>query len=234
MSLFSMDEKLEMPVPIYPKANAWSLIERLNKEKDITGIYISAHPLDEYRFVLEHFTTCTLSNVTSFKDVPIKIAGIVTKAEHRISKKGTGYGSFILEDYFGNFEFVLFSEDYLDFKNRLEVGQMVYIKASNQTFRDGSGGSRFKIQSVQQLASAGHTVAESLLLKMPLYSIDSDRIERLKRVIESQKGNTHLKIVLLDPVSQNYLYMMSEEYKIEVNSRILKEVKELGFEYKLN
>ncbi len=234
MSLFSMDEKVEMPTPNYPNVAHWSLIERLNKEKDITGIYISAHPLDEYRFILEHFTTCTLSNVANFKDVPMKLAGIVTKAEHRISKKGTGYGSFTLEDYYGSFEFALFSEDFLDFKNRLEVGQMVFLKATNQVFRDGSGGSRFKLQQVQQLASAGNNIAESLLLKVPLQSIDDDKITRLRHIVEAQKGNSHLKIVLLDPVSQNYLYMLSEDYKIEVTNRLLKEVKDLGFEYKLN
>ena len=227
-----MDRDMEMPEPAFPVCPPWSLIERLNKEKDILGIFISAHPLDEYKFVLENFTTCTMANVPNFKDTPLKLAGIVTKAEHKISKKGTGYGNFVIEDYFGSFEFPLFSEEYLDFKNRLEVGQMVYIKATNRSFQDGA--TRFKLQSVQQLASAGSTVSEGIMVKVPVQTIDEKKIAKLKELIESQRGNSALRIVLHDMVSQNYLYLLSNEYKVEVNHHLLAEFQSMGFDYKLN
>ena len=232
MSLFSMDRDMEMPEPAFPVCPPWSLIERLNKEKDILGIFISAHPLDECKFVLENFTTCTMANVPNFKDTPLKLAGIVTKAEHKISKKGTGYGNFVIEDYFGSFEFPLFSEEYLDFKNRLEIGQMVYIKATNRSFQDGA--TRFKLQSVQQLASAGSTVSEGIMVKVPVQTIDEKKIAKLKELIESQRGNSALRIVLHDMVSQNYLYLLSNEYKVEVNHHLLAEFQSMGFDYKLN
>lgn len=233
MSLFSVEADVDMPEPVYPKAAPWSLIERLNKEKDITGIFISAHPLDEYRHILDHYTTCNLTNIGNFINEPIKIAGMITKADHRISKKGTGYGNFTIEDFGGKYEFTLFSENYLDHKNRLEINQLVYIRGTQQTYRDREGIS-FKIQSVQQLATAGNSVSSSLLLKVPLQSIDESTIRKIKTLLESQKGNSPVKVVLLDAVSQNYLYLMSDEYKVEVTNKLLKEMKGLGFEYSLN
>ena len=234
MSLFSMDETVEMSIPPYPKIKApWSLVERLNKEKDITGIFISAHPLDEYKFILENYTTCTIANIPNYKDQPLKLAGIVTKSEHKISKKGTGYGNFMIEDYNGSFEFPLFSEEYLDFKNRLEVGQMVYIRGNNQTSWDGNG-TRFKLSNVQQLASTGPSIVDALTVKVPLHLLDESKINRLQNLLLSQKGKSNVKMVLLDVMSAQYLSMVSDEYKVEVNNRLLNEVRELGFDYSLN
>lgn len=234
MSLFSIDESVEMSIPPYPKISApWSLVERLNREKDITGIFISAHPLDEYKFILDHFTTCTISNIPNYKDQQLKLAGIITKADHKISKKGTGYGNFVIEDYYGSFEFPLFSEDYLDFKNRLEVGQMVYVKANNQTSWDGNG-TRFKLSSVQQLASTGPGIVDSLTVKVPLHRLDDLKINRLQHLLQSQKGKSNVKMILLDIMSANYLSLVSDEFKVEVNNRLINEVREMGFECSLN
>jgi len=233
MSLFSMDENLSMPEPAYPVVEPWSLVERLNREKEVTGIFISAHPLDEYKHILEHYTTCTLSNIPLYKDINIKIAGIVTKSEHRISKKGTGYGQFELQDYTGNFEFPLFSENYLDFKNRLELGQMVFIKGTYQSYPD-NGGFRFRIQSVQQLASTGSSITEWVLLKVTIQDLNEQKINKLKSICDLQKGKAQVKIMLIDQVNQTSLQMISDEYKIEVSRQILQEFNDLGFEYKLN
>ncbi|MEO5646925.1 MAG: hypothetical protein ABIQ56_01110, partial [Chitinophagaceae bacterium] len=234
MSLFNMDENLEMPIPSYPKISIpWSLVERLNKEKDITGIFVSAHPLDEYKFILDHFTTCTIANIPNYKDQPLKLAGIITKADHKISKKGTGYGQFTIEDYLGSFEFPLFSEDYLDFKNRLEVGQMVYMKAINQNSWDGTN-TRFKIISIQQLASTGPGIVDSMIVQVKLHLLDGPKITKLQEILKSQKGKSNLKIVVLDMLSENYLSLISEEYKVEINTALLDHVKELGFDFILN
>ena len=233
MSLFSVEEETAtIPEIPFPKHQPWSLVERLNREKEVTGIYISAHPLDEFRYIIENFTTCSLSNVNLIKDQPLKLAGIVAKAEHKISKKGTGYGSFVLEDYTGSFEFPLFSEDFMDFKNRLEVGQMVLVKATNMSLRDGT--TRFKISGVQQLATAGSNITESITIKMPLHQINVDKVNYLQSMIANHKGNVSLKVVLLDAITANYLYLKSDEHKIEVNNKLLHELTTLGFDYKLN
>lgn len=234
MSLFSMEGDTPMPVPVFPKIKEpWSLVERLNREKEVTGIFISAHPLDEYKYILDHFTTCTVSNIPQYRDVPIKVAGIVTRSDHRISKKGTGYGQFELRDYEGTFEFPLFSENYLDFKNRLELGQMVYIKGTYQVFNDGNS-TRFRIQSIQQLASTGPSLAESVLLQVPVHQLDETKIAKLKTICENQKGKSKLKIVLVDRATQTSLQMVSDEYRIEVNAELLNEFRNLGLEYVLN
>ncbi len=232
MSLFNMEEDLEIPELPFPKHTPWSLVERLQKEKEITGIFISAHPLDEFKYIIENFTTCTLAKIVNHSDQLLKVAGIVSKADHRISKRGTGYGTFVLEDFTGSFEFALFSEDYMDYKNRLEVGQMVFIKATNVTMRDGM--SRFKISAVQQLATAGSNIADSITIKMPLHRINNASVKTIENIVSRNKGNVTLKVVLLDAATSNYLYLKSDDYKIEITNKLLDELKVLGFDYKLN
>ena len=102
-----------IPTPEIPAdAKQWSLIEKLTREKEVTGIYISGHPLDDYKMEVDNFTTCSLDRIEEFKGQKVNIAAIVTTANHRISKKGTGWGLFTIQDYNDLLEFPLFSEDY--------------------------------------------------------------------------------------------------------------------------
>ena len=110
---------------------------------------------------------------------------------------------------------------------------MVYIKGTYQVFNDGNS-TRFRIQSVQQLASTGPSLAESVLLQVPVHQLDETKIAKLKTICENQKGKSKLKIVLVDRATQTSLQMVSDEYRIEVNAELLNEFRNLGLEYVLN
>jgi DNA polymerase-3 subunit alpha len=124
-SLFGDTSDVMMPEPTVPQAEPWSLIEKLTKEKEVTGIYISGHPLDDYRIEVENFTTCGLDRIENFKGQKVNIAGIITQAQHRVNKKGNGWGLFTVQDYNTALEFPLFTEDYQKFKHLLHQGAVL-------------------------------------------------------------------------------------------------------------
>ncbi|HNG89117.1 MAG TPA: DNA polymerase III subunit alpha, partial [Saprospiraceae bacterium] len=126
-SLFGdLSSTVSIPEPPMPKVSDWSLIYRLQKEKEVIGIYLSGHPLDDYRYEWEHFAT-PLANIENCKGRKVNVAGIITKVEHRTSQKGTGWGRIVLSDYTGSLEISLFSESYARFKHLLEESAFLYI-----------------------------------------------------------------------------------------------------------
>ena len=130
VSLFGGGSQEELPEPRIPEADTWGTMELLAKEKAMVGMYISAHPLDDFKNELKFCNAST----THFKDLPkyeganLAFAGIVTDAQHRISKAGKGWAAFTVEDYNDSFEFRIFGEDYLKFKHFLVPNSFVYVK----------------------------------------------------------------------------------------------------------
>ena len=106
----------------------WPDIIKLEKEKEVTGIYLSGHPLDNYKLELEHYIDCPLDQVDNFKEGTVKIAGLVTAAHHGISRRGIGYVRFTIQDYVGSFEAGIYREDYQRFKELIQLGQVIYIE----------------------------------------------------------------------------------------------------------
>src|SRR5690606_37937222 len=132
-SLFGGIDDMEIEEPPIPRAEPWPLVEKLTREKEVTGIFMSGHPLDDYRLEVENFTNCPLDLIENCKDRKLKIAGIVTDAQHRVSRKGTGYGIFVIEDFRGTLELKLFNEDYKKFKEFMTIGEALYLEGFYQT-----------------------------------------------------------------------------------------------------
>jgi DNA polymerase-3 subunit alpha len=133
-SLFGESISVEMSEPAVSKQEEYPLLEKLKYEKEVVGIYISGHPLDDYKLEIENFTNCSLKNIPDNKDKDLKIAGIISKTITKVSKTGNQYVSFTLEDFEGTFEFALFGKDYIQFKNFAEtLGAMVYHQRTLST-----------------------------------------------------------------------------------------------------
>ncbi|MDC1109363.1 DNA polymerase III subunit alpha, partial [Flavobacteriaceae bacterium] len=132
VSLFENSSEIQFSEPSIPNCNQWDPLEKLAREKEVVGIYISGHPLDDFK--IEMNTFCN-SNVTAFKNMEnfinkeLAFGGILTEVEHRISRQGKGWASFIMEDYLDSYEFRIFGEDYLKFKHFLIINNFLFIKA---------------------------------------------------------------------------------------------------------
>ena len=133
--MFGESSEVQLPEPLVPPCETWGTMETLSKEKEVVGIYISAHPLDDYKNEMK-FTNCS---VNVFKEDLKKnvgknfsFAGILTSATHRIAKNGNGWGSFVMEDYTETHEFRLFGEDYMRFKHMLVPSSFLHLTATIQ------------------------------------------------------------------------------------------------------
>jgi len=232
-TLFGDSEEVmiqELPAPV---RDPWSLIEKLTKEKEITGIYISGHPLDDYRIEIQNYVTCGIEEIERFKDRQIKLAGIVLEAQHRISKKGTGWGLFTVADYNGQQQFPLFTESYQKFKNILETGQVVYITAIYQP-KWNSDEYQLTIKEVRQLDAVGKELTESITLKLPLDDITNELMNKIETLCEEYKGKHKLKIALVDLKNMESLNFTSKNKFVNADSDFARQLDKLGVKYRFN
>ncbi|MFT5165388.1 MAG: DNA polymerase-3 subunit alpha [Saprospiraceae bacterium] len=232
-SLFGDSEDVMIPEPKLPKAPDWSLIEKLTREKEVTGIYISGHPLDDYRIEVNNFTTCSLDRIQNFKGQNVNIAGIVTAAQHRVNKKGNGWGLFTLQDYDSAIEFPLFTEDYQKFKHLLEPGAVLYIKGNMQK-RWNSEEFQLSLKEVRQLDSIGKEMTNSITIRLPLERITKELIDDVDNLCKTHKGQHKLKMVFIDKANQVSLDLLAPDIEVNADSDFINELERIGLRYKVN
>ncbi len=236
-SLFgAIADTVSVPEPPLPKVEKWSLIQKLEREKEVTGIYLSGHPLDDFRMEIQSFTTSTLENLPTYqgRSERVKIAGYVTGADHRISQKGTGWGRFILQDFNSSLEVTLFSEDYQKFKHLLEIGSALFV-TGNWEKRWGSEEFSFKLQEIKQLADIGETMSSAISVKIPIDFISNDFIGQLEELCVTYKGKQDFKMTFLDFNNKNSLNFISSKRKVNVSdSEFIAGLERLGLEWKVS
>src|SRR5690554_3777892 len=131
VSLFGDSSDVQIPEPVVPSAEEWGAMEKLAREKEVVGIYISGHPLDDYKYELKYFCNTNLSKIRDLNSLlgkQVSVGGIITNVEHRITKTGKGWGFITLEDYEGSYDFRFFGEDYLKFKMYFNLNQFTYMR----------------------------------------------------------------------------------------------------------
>jgi DNA polymerase III subunit alpha len=232
-SLFGEDSSDSMMAdPSVPKVEEWNLIQKLNYEKDCVGIYLSGHPLDDFKVEMAYANT-TLDKVQDLKNQRVKVCAFVSSVNHRISRKGTGFGSFVIQDYKGSQEFALFNEDYARFSPILQSGVSVLIEGDMKQ-KWNSEEFELKIKDVKQLASLGNSLTESITLMIPIETITENMIKELEALCQKFKGKHKLKAQFLDSVNRQTLNLYSSEKKVNVDSDFIAAVEAKGLKYKLN
>ncbi len=232
-SLFGGTGEVMIEEPKLPQVNPWPLIEKLEKEKEVAGIYISGHPLDDYSLEIKNFTTCTLGEIERFKHQKINVAGLVSVVNHRISKKGTGWGIFTIVDYNDILDIRMFGEDYLKFKDLLRQGEVVYIKGQYKN-RWNSEEFEFRVDDVRQLDAVGEELTDSITLKIPVDTISSELIDGIETLCEEHKGKHALKITLLDLKNKTKMRLKSPDKKVNADSDFIKKLDEMGLVHQVN
>jgi len=232
-SLFGdLSDSVSIPEPKVPKAEDWNLIFKLQKERDVIGIYLSGHPLDDFRYEWENFAT-PLSNVDNFKGRKVNVAGFVLKAEHRISQKGTGWGRFTLQDYTGSLEITMFSESYAKFKSFFEEGTTVYVEGEYKQ-RYNSDEMEFRVQNVRLLETIGEEKTQSVTLKIPVEKISAEFIEQIEKLCTVHKGKHTLRMELIDYQNKEKLPFTSMAKKVTVGNEFIAAMEVLGVECGVN
>jgi DNA polymerase-3 subunit alpha len=233
-SLFGSDSVVfDIQTPEIPDTAPWPLIKKLTKEKEVTGIYISGHPLDDFRMEIENFTNATLSQVEQLKNRPLYLAGLVVGMEHRVSARGDGWGRLTIQDYHGTLEIMLWRENYKKYKDICEVGQALFVEGM---YKKSFKGDRwnFDINDIRMLASIGESMTKSITVKVPLDLLTEGLYDRLVTATKEHKGAHKLKVVFVDQTSDLRLSTFSKAKKVHVNHEFVDVLQDLGLSYKIN
>jgi DNA polymerase-3 subunit alpha len=235
-SLFGVSDDIMIPEPKIPQSEEWGLISKLNKEKEVTGIFISGHPLDEYKIEIKNFSTCSLNEMNKHETgkAKIDIAGMIVNPQHRISKKGTGWGSFELQDFNGNRDFVLFGEDYISFKNYMNDGEAVFLTGKFRPSWRNKGEFDFRIDEMQLLETVGQNKIDSIRLTIDIANIDIKFVERLDALCKRKKGKHKLKMLFIDSTNKQKLPLASKDRKVEADNEFITSLDKMGVKYKVN
>ncbi len=224
-SLFGDENLIEMKKPEIPTCEEWDKIERLNREKEVVGIYLSAHPLDDYKLEIESFCNCQLSDLqdlNSLKNRELKIAGIVTAIEHRTTKTGKPFGSLTLEDYSSSYKMTFFGNDYLNAKKYFTPGYQLVMRGKVQhRFGNPEAELEFKPGNIDMLAEVKDSIFESLAIKIPIDNLSDKLIDEVGEVASKHKGKVLLKFLIYDPETKVWVQMFSRSHRVSVTKDLV-------------
>ena len=219
---------MDVPVPKIPQCEPWSLTELLDHEKDVTGMFMSGHPLDNFRFEINHYGIISLAEFNEIKEAitiqtnsnkPFRLAGLVVDAQHRVSRQGKNFGSVMLEDYSGKSEFMLWSEDYNRFRNYLEKGTNLYITGYFKQ-RYNKAEFEFKIDKMMLLESIKQHLTKQVIIDVEARHINEKMVQFFEKNVKSFPGRSGLKFHITEPKSQLSVSMLTMDNGFEMNDEM--------------
>ncbi len=226
-SLFGMDD-IELKKPTIPEAEEWTALERLNKERSLVGIYLSAHPLDEYYVILQNVCNLKLAqmdDLTPFAGQSVRLGGIVTEIRSGTSKNGKPYGVATIEDFSGTGEIMLYGDNWVKWGNYLCVDRSVLISGTVEKHRFRDGEYELRIGHIDWLADASDKVIEQITVTVNIAALSKDDVEMLSAYARENNGNTALRLVFVDATNpHNKLRMKSRKYCIKVTRQFLNDI----------
>ena len=230
-SLFGEDTEAQISEPALPKVEPWGQLEQLAREKEVVGFYISGHPLDQYKLLIQHVAKQTLPELADLKLLDgkdVTVAGIITTVQHRTSKTGKPFGTFAMEDYVGSFEFILFGDDYIKYRNYLIEGLQVCVKAKVQTRFGQAGNFECKIQKIDLLSEMKDKTFSSIKLKVGTGDVSNDFIDKIELLINTHPGKCGIEIHVEDKAENLSVKMFSKTKKIGINDELMNELNRLN------
>ncbi len=238
-SLFGSSEAVEIKKPEAPTDyQEWGELLRLNKEREYVGIYLTAHPLDEYYVILHDICNTKieeLEDLENLVDRELTIGGIVSGYKEGRTKKGNPYGRVVIEDYTGSYEFVLFGRDMIEWKNYFLEGNILYIRAKvqNRPYREDL--LELKIAGIDLLSEIKDKLINKLTVTVYPDKLNSQTTEELAVMMRENTGNVEVYFKIVDSDEHMYVLMKSSLGKVEVKKSILDFFDaHSAFEYKIN
>ncbi len=240
-SLFGGFGDLEIQTPPLLKSEVrWSDIERLNKERELVGIYLSAHPLDEYKIVLDNLcnTRCEeLANrCEAMKDrEDVTLGGIVTGIQKRFGKNNNPWGIITLEDFNGSGELVLFGEDWLNLNGKFIEGAAVYVTGKMAARFYNSDQKELKITNVELLQSVKEKAIDRITISLTTDLLDDQVVTELGELIDESPGTTKIFFQLHDSMGKNHVLLRSTTKFVDVRSKLIQYIEQAeALDYKIN
>ena len=206
VSLFGETSEVQIAEPVVPPCEDWSTMEKLAKEKEVVGIYISGHPLDDYKFEMKYFCNAkleALKNMEMYVGKNLTFGGIITNVQHRVAKNGKGWGTFVLEGYDESYEFKIFGEEYLKFRHFFIQNNFTFMKVMiKEGWVNQDTGKktdpRMQFVLVQYLQDVLSTFAKKLILLLNIKDLETDFIHQLNRLFQENKGDNTVTFEIME------------------------------------
>lgn len=242
VSLFGEASEVQIPEPEVPPCEEWPTLTKLKKEKEVVGIYISGHPLDDFKSEMKHFCRGTIGDFNHQEDHlnrELSVGGIVTDVKHLTSKMGKGFGIFTVEDYNASYEFKIFGEDYLKYRHFLMPNNFIFMKIFiREGFVNRNTGKRsaprVQYRDFRQLQDIMDDFSKKLTIQLDVNDLKNENIDELETLVKSHKGEQTLNFVVYELKDRLKVHMPSRRQKVKVCSELLEELEAANFHYRVN
>ena len=251
-SLFGDAEELKIEKPEPPALTIEpDILEVLQREKDVVGMYLSDHPLKKYEFELENFTNCKMAELGDLiadcdknrQTAQVALAGLVTSVETKISRNGKPFAKVNVEDFSGIYEFAFFGKDYENFMNYLQEHTAIYIEGEicEKYFlkpEEIAAGKKapytFKVKKISLLGNVAEDRLTGFAIEMPANDITPELRHRLVHLVKEYSGKIPLSMIVFDPVTNYIVEFISRKYHITVSADFILQLNELGLKYRVS
>ncbi|MFX3625854.1 MAG: DNA polymerase III subunit alpha [bacterium] len=232
-SLFGEGSAVTLSEPKIPYCEPWALLEKLDFEKEVVGMYLTGHPLDDYKFEVEYLCknrVTELNDLEAVKGREMLLGGIVSGVTERVSKNGRPWGAFTLNDYSGSYEFRLFGNTYTDLRNYLINNSFLFIRAKVQTreWPKDSTELEVKIQKMESLSDIKEKMLRAIVLNLDINTVGEGIVEDLKPFLSKNEG-TSFNVKVYDREQNMAVNLFSKQYKVIPNKEWLEFVKRKGY-----
>ena len=236
-SLFGgITEESSVQKPEPPQYTPWTKLETLNRERDVIGIYLSSHPLDDFSLIIKHYCTCSLGDLADLPSMngrDFVAAGMVTSVMHLTTKTGKPYGRFTIEDYNGSHEFVLFSKDYENFRRFLFEGYYLLIKGKVAPRIYNPNELETRITSIMMLAEAQETLMKEVTVSVPVDELTEELVGRLSAATKENRGQVILRFKVYDPAAEVAVNLYSKSVKVALTGDLIRTFDDYSLRYTL-
>ena len=241
-NLFGEDSDHQVEEIKIPLCESWGTLERLKQEKEVVGIYLSAHPLDDFKREMKHFSSApltVLSDLDPLVNRELSFGGIVNAVDHRISKTGKGWAIFQLEDFADQYEFKIFGEEYLKYRHFLIPNGFIRLRVKVvEGWRNREtgklGAPRMQFNGFEMLHDTLANNVKRLTLQLEINQLSEDRVAKISEIIRSFKGEKPLMVDVFHAEEKIKLSLPSRKQKVQVTNEFLQLLEEEELSYKLN
>ena len=210
--------------PKIPSGEQWSVMEQLKNEKEVVGVYISGHPLDEYDMEIKNFCNSSIVQLISKPNQVQSFAGIVTKVTVRTAGNGNQFMIFVLEDFSGNHEFALFAKDYIEFERFIALDRLLFVQGVYKSKNNYSDQMAFKIQSIELLSEILSERSKELKLSFSLKRFNTNLLIRLSQILENHRGNKKISMEVFDEEEKIQLEFLSRKMQVNIGKKLMAEL----------
>lgn len=226
-SLFGGDNLIDISTPDIPQTSEqWSDLERLKRERELVGIYLSAHPLDEFSTVLKYACNTEMQELERKEELlqrEITMGGIITSVRQGTTKKGNPFGIIKMEDYSGSSEIPLFGNDWLNFQKFCNEETFLYVKARCQSSPWDESRLEIKVTSMELLINVKDELLKKITIALPLSAINSELTNELSTVVREHQGGAELHFKVVDDFDEynRSLTFISRPLKVSINKSLV-------------